>query len=154
MALVIYPTTDYDTFCSLADAETIILNQIPYEQRKDKWSAIADITDDLTADEQKEVLLRQATLLIKQEIGTVGLPETLENDLKVATAFLANHSISVDMQNEDGSGNIQEKRIEGVVTTKYFNPREDNSNDLPDVIVSLISQYKSSGSSSFTFSRS
>ena len=54
--LTIYPNTDYDSFCALADAETILLNNIPASQRT-SWDALADA--------DKEILLRQSTTGLK-----------------------------------------------------------------------------------------
>ena len=140
--LVIYPTTDYESFCSLTDANTIITNYFQASQRAG-WEALDD-TD-------KESLLRQSTLLIEQKVGE--LPTALETNLQRATAYLANHSIGKDMTNESNTGNVKIKEITGVVKTEYFNPSEDKSNDFPDVVISLLAKYDVSNSSSFSFNR-
>ena len=143
MALTEYPTTSWDTFCSLADAEALLLANVPTSQRT-LWDAPL-------ANADKEIQLRQATLLIKQRIT---VPDTLEDDLKLATALLANSSININMQDEDGkTGNIKSKRIEGVVDTEYFAPSAD-SNSFPDLVVSLLEQYNGESDGSFTFNRS
>ena len=140
--LIEYPDLNYDTFCSLVDAETILLNYIQSSLLTD-WNALSD-TD-------KEALLRQSTLLIKQRVEV--LPDTLENDLKMACAYLSNHSVSVDMTNEDGAGNVKIKEITGVVKTEWFNPKEDKSNEFPDVVESLLSGYDVVASCGFSFNR-
>jgi len=141
MALIVYPLTNYDTFCSLVDAETILLNNVPSTQRT-LWDA-------LTVDADKEILLRMATLLIKQRIT---LPDTLESDLKSATVYLANHSIGVNMMDDDSSDNIKSKQIDGVTKVEYFS-RGESSNAFPSLVDSLLSQYNSVSDSSFVFSR-
>lgn len=140
MALIEYPNTNYDTFCSVTDADTIISSYVP------------DTTDwDALADAKKEVYLRQSTLLIKQRIST--LPTTLETELKQSTALLAEFSIDKDMSNEDDSSNVKRKKIDGVVETEYFTPSEDKSNDFPDLVESLLKKYDIESSGSFSFNR-
>lgn len=146
MSLIVYPLDNYNSFCSLADAENIIRFEIPYKQRKDNWDAIADIANDLTADEQKEVLLRQATILIQQRVQS--LPDTLEDNLKRACAYTANDSATKDMANEDGSGNIKRKKIDGAVETEFFAPKEDKSNDFSDIVEGFLKAYDINTSSS------
>lgn len=140
MALIIYPNDGYDSFCSLTDAEGLIAANIPASQHE-AW-------DDLV-DPDKEVLLRQSTLIIKNRID---LPDTLESDLKLATVYLANSSVGVDMTNEDGKADIKSKEIVDVVKTEYFGSKKD-SNALPDMVTMLLAQYDVKSSSSFTFER-
>ena len=141
MALIEYPLENYDTFCSLADAETLILNNIPATQTE-AWNALA-------GDTQKEVQLRQATLLIKNKIT---LPDTLEDDLKLATAYLANASTGNDVTDDDGSGNVKIKEITGVVKTEFFSPNKSND-DFPNMVTLLLSKYEVVQDGTFTFSR-
>lgn len=150
--LIVYPATSWNSFSSLADANTIVLEEIPYAQRKDNWDSITDIAGDLTADQQKEVLLKQATRDIKLRLGD-NLPSTLEYDLQLATVLLANHSVNIDMSNEDGSSNIKIEEVTGAVKTEYFKPSEDKSNDLPDNVEQLLQQYDLKSSGSFPFKR-
>jgi len=140
MALIVYPDTGYDTLCSLSDAEAIILANIPAAQHT-AW--------DLLDDPAKEIELRQATLLIKNKIT---LPNTLENDLKFACAYLANSSVDIVMIKSDGKGEIKSKEIVDVVKTEWFSPRKD-SNSFPDIVNMLLKQYELIASSSFTFER-
>jgi hypothetical protein len=140
--LVIYPTTNYDSLCSLDSANTIITNYFQASQRA-RWEALDDA--------DKESLLRQSTLLIEQKVGE--LPSTLEINLQRATAYLANHSIGKDMTNESNTGNVKIKEITGVVKTEFFNPSEDKSNDFPDIVTSLLAVYDIRNSSSFSFNR-
>lgn len=141
MALTLYPLTDYDTFCSLVDAEAIIAANIPAAQHS-AWDALPDA--------EKEVQLRQATLLIKNKIT---LPDLLESELSMATAYLANSSVGVDMTNEDGSNDIKSKEIVGVIKTEFFGGKKD-SNSMPDMVMLLLAKYKITASSSFSFERS
>lgn len=140
MALILYPLDGYDTFCSLADAESLITNNIPSIQHT-AWDALQD--------PEKEILLRQATLIIKNKID---LPEELENELKLATVYLANSSVGLDMTNDDGKSNIKSKEIVGVVKTEFFGKSSD-SNSLPDMVTMLLSKYDFTSGSSFIFQR-
>ena len=141
MALIIYPITGYDSFCSVADADTLLSLNVPTAQRT-IWNTPLSESD-------KEILLRQSTILIKQKIT---LPDTLEDDLKLATAYLANHSTNIDMTNEDGNDNVKVKEIVGVVKTEYFGNSE-SSNSFPDIVNSLLVQFEASSSGGFSFSR-
>jgi len=139
MAIILYPNTDWDGFVDETTVTTILTSLVP------------DLTDwNALTVEVREVYIRQATLLISQEIT---IPDALEKDLQKATAYLANYSIGKDMQEENGSELLKRKRIEGVVDKEWFAPRETKSNELPDIVERLIAQYKLSGSSSFTFTR-
>ena len=141
MALTIYPTTDYDSFCSLADADTLITANVPAAQHA-AW--------DLLADPNKEVQLRQATILIKNKIN---LPGTLEDDLKLACALLANSSTGEDLTDSDGkTGNVKSKEIVDVVKTEYFG-RSKSNDEFPNMVNLLLSQYQVKSSSSFSFER-
>jgi len=140
MALIVYPDTGYDTLCSLADAEAIILANIPAAQHT-SWDGLVDGA--------KEIQLRQATMLIKNKVT---LPATLEDDLKFACAYLANSSIDVSMDDDDGKGSVKTKEIVGVVKTEWFYARKD-SNSFPDMVNMLLKQYELTASSSFSFER-
>ena len=150
MALTIYPLDNYDTFCLLADAETILLNNVPIAQRA-SWDALTDIVDGLTADEQKEIYLRQATMLILSRIPTENLPTTLESDLQKACALLANHSVGIDMQKAGEDYNIKRKKVD-VIEKEYFYQGQPQ-NAFPDVVLLLLKQYEVSTSGSFSFAR-
>ena len=141
MSLIIFPTTDYDSFCSVTDADSLLSLNVPTAQRT-LWDAPLST-------QEKEIYLRQATLLIKQKIT---LPDTEEDDLTLATAYLANHSIGVDMTNEDGENNIKVDEVVGVVKTEYFSPSE-SSNSMPDIVLSLLTGYEATSQSSFSFNR-
>ena len=139
--LIIYPTDLYDSFVSLADAETILTNNVPSSQLTD-WNNLLD--------SDKEIYLRQATLLIANKIT---LPATLEDNLKRATTYLALHSVGKVMTANDGkTGNIKRKRVEGVIDTEYFNAGQD-SNSFPEIVTLLLKDYGTTSSSSFAFSR-
>ena len=139
--LIVYPNTDYDTFCSLIDADALILANVPEAQHL-LWDALTDLN--------KEVHLRQATILIKNKIQ---LPGTLEDDLKLACAYLANSSVGEDITDGDGStGNVKVKEIVGVVKTEWFG-RSKSNDEFPNLVNLLLSQYEVSSSSSFSFER-
>lgn len=138
--LIIYPLDNYDSFCSLADAETLITNNIPATQHT-AWDALTD--------PDKEILLRQSTLLIKNYIT---LPVDLENELKLATVYLANSSVNVDMTGDDGKSNIKSKEIVGVVKTEFFG-RGNDSNSFPEMVTMLLSKYSLISGSTFVFDR-
>jgi hypothetical protein len=138
--LIIYPTINYDSFCSLADANTIISLNVPKAQRS-LWDAI---TDDL----EKEIYLRQATLIIKDKITP---PSTLEDDLKKATAILANHQVGMNVTDKDDSHYIKRKKVDDL-ETEYFDMRQPDES-IPSFVVSLLKQYEVQTSGTFVFGR-
>ena len=135
MALVIYPTDDYTSFCSIADADTLLTANLPATQHA-TW-------DDLS-DANKEIYLRQATILIKPRIT---LPSTLEDDLELACAYLANYSIAIDMTNSDGKDNLQELGIDKGTIKKVWFSKGAASNSFPNIVQVLLGQYGYSASS-------
>lgn len=139
MALIIYPLENYTSFCSETDATLILTDLVP---DLTKWNDI-DVTT-------REVYLRQATLLINQRVEV--LPETLEIELQQACAYLANHSIDLDMTNSDDSNLLKEKDIDGVIKKVWFNARE-STNSMPDIVESLLSKYDQVSSGSFSIRR-
>jgi len=137
--LTLYPNTGWDSFTTVATATENLTNLVP------------DITAWSDLDEpSQEVYIRQATLLMKQRLQT--LPETLESDLELACAYLANHSIDKDMTNEDESGNVKEEDIDGLIKTVYFSPNKE-SNSLPSIVESLLSKYDQKSSGGFSTRR-
>lgn len=141
MALTIYNDDGWDSFVTIANADTILTNNIPSTQRT-LWEALAD-TD-------KEIYLRQATELIRTKIT---LPYELEDDLQKATAYLANYSVGKDMTTSDGESNLKRKNIaQTTIEKEYFYPGS-KSNAFPDNVIALLSQYGYGGANSFTLDR-
>jgi hypothetical protein len=141
MALTIYPDTNYDSFSTVADATAYLTNNLPASQFAD-WTA-------LVTDAEKEVFLRQATTLIQKKIT---LPSTLEDDLKKACIYLANHSIGINMTNKDTDSNVKVDEVVGVVKTEYFAPNQP-LNTFPDIVDLLLKDYGAIQSGSFSFTR-
>jgi len=140
MALVIFPTTDYDAFVTVVNCDSLLEVNVIGTQRA---------AYDALSDGDKEIYIRQATTLIKHNAE---LPTTLEDDLQLATAYLVNHSVGIDMLNSDNTSNVKVKDIDGVVKTEYFSQNSD-SNSFPDIVQSLLEQYDGAVDGSFTFSR-
>jgi len=138
MPLIIYPVEGWDSFCSESDCTDILELNVPPSQ----------LVDYLALDiPTREIYLRQATILIKQKIT---LPDTLEDDLKTACAYLANYSIGKDMTNSTSDNNIKVDEVVGVVKTEYFSPNK-SSNSFPSIVNSLLKQYGLQSGGSFKF---
>ena len=140
MALILYPTTDYDAFISIVNCDAFLESNVIGSQRT---------LYDALIDADKEIYIRQATTLIKNAIT---LPTTLEEDLQAATAYLVNHSIGIDMLDSNKSSNVKVKEIVDVVKTEYFTPNND-VNSFPDIVQSLLLQYDGVSDGSFVFNR-
>jgi len=139
--LILYPNTGYDAFVSVVDCDAFLALNVIGAQRESYG---------LLSDTDKEIYIRQATLSIK---NSVTLPNTLENDLMRATAYLVNYSIGKDMTNSDRSSNIKSKEISGVTKTEYFTANSD-VNSFPDICQSLLKQYDVVTDGTFSFNRS
>ena len=141
MALTLYPDTGYDAFIAVADCDTFLSLNVPSSQRT-AYVALSEA--------DKEILIRQATTLIKSKIT---LPSTLEQTLQDATAYLVNFSVDTVMTNSDGEqGNVKRELIVGTIETEYFSQGKD-SNSFPEIVDSLLSTYGIAQSGSFVFNR-
>ncbi|NQX98212.1 MAG: hypothetical protein HRT73_10080, partial [Flavobacteriales bacterium] len=95
--IILYPLEDYDGFITEADCTVYLTNNVPTAQIAE-YIALSGT--------EREVLIRQATTLIKSKIT---LPDTLEDNLKNACAYLVNYSVSNVMTNSDDSNNLKVK---------------------------------------------
>ena len=142
MALIIYPSTGFDSFISASDTDDFLSKNIPSSQRTD-WDSLTDVAD-------KEIYLRQATNIIKNKID---LPSENDVELQQATAYLANYSINKDLLNSDTSSNVKKIVLDdGTIEKEYFSPNK-SENELPDIVVELLSKYDVESSGSFNLAR-
>ncbi len=139
MALIIYPSSGFDSFVTLADATSNLTNNVIDITA---WTALTDT--------KKEIYLRQATLLIKSKID-LDLIVSVDN-LELATSLLANHAVGVDITNDTNDGNIKVNEITGVIHKEYFT-KGKASNAMPTNVTSLLSEYGFVGSSSLKILR-
>ena len=146
MALTIYPEDNFDSYVTLADADTYAPL---YILDTTNWDALSDT--------QKEFYLRQATYLIKPKITDPDSLSYSETDymknLEIATTLLAEYSINNNVLTDDESGNLKRKNITGVIDKEWFNPSAP-SNAFPAYIATLLSDYGFSGSGSLKIERS
>lgn len=140
MALIIYPTTNYNSYVSLADAEILIANNIINHTA---WDALTST--------QKELYLKQSTTLIRLKIQDP-YEDATPSDLELATVYLAVSSIAVDMTESDGKDNLKRIKIDGAIEKEYFT-KSEKSNSFPDIVEALLSQYTYTNSSSFILQR-
>lgn len=141
--IILYPTEGWNSFTDIAFCDTFLSENVPSSQ-KTAYEAL------LNAD--KEIYIKQATTLIKQKIT---LPETLEEDLQIATCYLVNYSIGLDMlNNNDEATSLQEKTIDkGTITKKYFKGKKRSTNSFPDIVTQILKQYGYKSSGAFEFVR-
>jgi len=136
--MIIYPTTDWNSYVSLIDANTIAADFID-----DNFTALTDA--------EKEKYLKQSTLLIKLKIIDP-LEETTPDNLKLATVYLANYSIGKNMVSYDTSDNVKRLKIDGALEKEYFS-QGSKSNSFPSIVNELLSEYGMSGGTSRQISR-
>lgn len=140
MALIIYPTTGWDSYVSLADAEILVTNNIITTT---SWNALTNT--------QKELYLKQSSLDIRLHIEDP-LALTTPYDLQLAVVFLSVNSIGKDMWDSDGKSNIKRIEISGAITKEYFTKGKD-SNSYPDIVEALLAQFIYSGAGTFSLNR-
>lgn len=128
MALIIYPSLDWNSYISLTDAEAIITDVI-YDTTK--WDSLYDA--------QKEILLRQASLKIRLSINDPEISEA-PSDLELATVYLAEYSIGKNMTYNDNSNNLKRIKIDGAIEKEFFG-KSSSSTAIPNIVSSLLSQY-------------
>lgn len=142
MALITYPATLWDSYVSLANAETIIANNI-----------ISPASWDALPLPSKELYLKQSTTLIRLKI-TDPSASTAPADLSLAVVYLTINSIGLDMIDSDGKENLKRIKIEGAIEKEYFT-KSEKSNNFPDIVEALLAQYVyKGGSGSFSLNRS
>jgi len=125
MALVVYPSDNFDSFVSLSEANTIIAENV---FDTEEWDEIAD--------NKKEVLLRQATDTIKSFINLKGDEDTYK--LKKAVALLAEYSIEQSKKET----NLKREAVAGVYEKEYYEVSNKNiDNIIPTFIRNLLKDY-------------
>jgi hypothetical protein len=116
MALVIYDATDYDSFATVAEADTIVATYTLYDT---EWSALSTIT--------KEVYLRIAFRVIVDNLVDLPLAPA-SSCLKQAQALIAVQDL---MSGISGSSEVTtgvvKKRKAGILEVEYFEPSSDKS---------------------------
>lgn len=145
MALVIYPTTGWNSYLSEADATALLTaNVIDLAA----WTALSSAN--------KEIYLRQSSTLIRlsivDPIDEDSSLTTAPNDIKLATAYLANYSIGLTMINDDGKDNLKRLKIEGAIEKEWFT-KAKQSNSFPDIVNQLLAQYGLSSGGTFKLER-
>lgn len=108
MAITIYPTTDYDSFVSVAEANTFISQ---YTLFTTQWSALTD--------EQKEVYLRIATQRILNVVDGTLLEE--DTCLKSSCAVMAVRDLvfNISAGVNENKGLITKEKV-GDVEVNYY----------------------------------
>lgn len=133
--LIIYPTTDYDSFVSVVDADTIISKN---SLKNTEWTALTEA--------QKEVFLRIATTRILNAIDTSLLVEDV--CIKNATALMAVRDLVFEISSSvnPNTGLISKEKV-GNVEVTYFhgNPIHRitgrSTNPFPKEIIPCLQKY-------------
>ncbi len=116
MALVIYDATGYDSFCTVAEANTTVASLTLYNTT---WTALSDA--------EKEVYLRIAFRVIVD--GFEDITEIENSDcLKEAQALIAVNDLvtGLSADTEATTGAVKKQKA-GVVEVQYYEPSSDSS---------------------------
>jgi len=139
MALIIYPTVDYDSFTTVVDSTTIITGFVQ------DTNTIAYLA---LSDPEKESVLKQTTLQIRTCPG-IQLPDTSTSDLQLAQCYLAVasgislNSVEVNNIKSNKAGSVEQSFFESNTAPPTMTP----------IVYSLLSQYGCKNASSSGFSQ-
>lgn len=140
MAIILYPTTDWNGFTTVSDCDTFATENIPIAQRQ-AYEALQEA--------DKEIQIKNATTQIRLAIT---LPQTLEKDLQYACNYLAVLTAGIDTLNNENDSNLKSKKIDGVIEKTWFSPNKE-PDSFPSIVDSLLGQYGVTSDGSFGFKR-
>jgi hypothetical protein len=128
MALIVYPTEDYDSFVSVADATTIIGNLTLYSS---EWGAL-----DLS---EQEAYLRIASQVITDGLTTIPadpVPQCLKN----SQALIAIHDVVNGISKPLTIESVVKKQKAGSVEIEYFEPNSTGTtnNRIPSLAATCL----------------
>ena len=138
MALIVYPTDDWDTFIDVTESDSIITGMV----QNDNTRAYLTLQVD-----QKEAVLRQTATQIRL-CSNITLPEDNEGDLQLAQCYLTVHAMGVDMTAYDPNEKAVTYEKVGSLATAYQAGMKGSSTDFDSMTSSLLRQYGCSGQSS------
>lgn len=136
MALIVYPTTNYDSFISVSNANTVISNNTLFDTQ---WTALTDT--------QKEVYLRIATTRILNIIDTTLLDGT-DACLVNSTALMAVRDLVFEISSaiNPNTGLVSKEKAGDVEVTYYHGNANRqvngrNTNPYPNDIIPCLTSY-------------
>ncbi len=127
--LIIYPSEFWDSFISVATCTTLSDRYIS----GNKFGLLAD-------DTAREVALRQASLMIAQ-CPNIVLPATVDTNLAMATMYLVEHGLTVDMIAYDAADKAVASETAGAVSISYFQGQKSGNETFPPMVLSLLKPY-------------
>ena len=127
-----------------------------FEERITELGYLINNVIDLTqwngiADSQKEIYLRQSTLIIKNRIDLTLIKNV--TNLELSTALMANFLVGKSAIEDDASDNVKRINISGAIEKEYFT-KGKKSNAIPSFIGDLLKEYGYSNALSFNVARS
>ena len=129
MALIIYPDTGWDSFVSVADADTIIGGFT-----SDGGYSALDAAG-------KEAILKQTALQIRL-CPNIVLPDAVESDLELAQCYLTTHALTTDMLSFDSADRAVTKEKVGEIEVAYDSSYKATDNSgFPTLVYQLLSRY-------------
>lgn len=131
MALIVYPTTDWDSFVSVTRADTIIGG---FVQDAGATAYIA------LTETEKEAILRQTALQIQLCNGIV-LPDDIEYSLEYAQCYLTTHALETDMITYDPTADSVTSEAVDTLAVSYDVNRKEGNDTFPPMVTKLLSRY-------------
>jgi len=136
MSLIVYPTSDYDSFISVLDADSIIANNTLFNSN---WTALTTT--------QKEVYLRIASTRILNVIDTALLDGT-DSCLVKVSALMAVRDLVFEISSSinPNTGLVSSEKVGDLQVTYYHGNtnrqvRGKNMNPFPPEVVNCLADY-------------
>lgn len=136
MSLVIYPATDYDSFISVANADTVIANNTLFDSN---WTALTT--------SQKEVYLRIATTRILNVVDT-SLFDGTDSCLVKSCALMAVRDLVFEISSSinPNTGLVSSEKVGDLQVTYYHGNSNrqvsgKNMNPFPPEVVTCLNSY-------------
>ena len=129
--LIIYPTIDWNSFISVADADIIIEGFTP-SVGKDAYLALDEAG--------KEAQLRQASFNIRL-CPNITLPDDTTLYLEMATCYLVVHEMTIDTMSYDPNDKAITSESVDTLSVTYDAQKKGNADDFPPIVSTFLKDY-------------
>ena len=134
MALIVYPTADWNTFMDEATADAVI------------GAMVGGDAFTILSSEEKEAYLKKTALSIRL-CPNITLPDVVTSDLELAQGYLTLHALSVDMLAYDPNERAVTSESVDVISVSYDAGMKKDADAFPPIVQDLLRQYGCSKSS-------
>jgi len=129
MSLIIFPTTDWDSFLSVLECTAMSDSYIA----SNKFASLAD-------DVAKEIILRQTALQISQ-CPNIVLPDDITKSLQMAQMYLVEQALTTDMISYDANDRAVTSESVDTLAVTYDADKKGGNDDFSPMVSSFLRQY-------------